>query len=117
MSHVTTVEVEFKDLEALEVAASSLGAEFKRADQVRFMDGSTVSGASVKLRGWPYPVVVQGKKLHMDNYEGRWGNPADIDRLKQAYAVQVARKHARQHGFRVRETQASDGTVRLVLAK
>src|SRR5262245_22186833 len=117
MSHVTTVAVEFKDLEALEIAARKLGAQFQREETVRFMDGNTVTGPSVRLAGWQYPVVLEDRKLHMDNYGGRWGNPVELDRLKQAYAVAVTKKQARKQGFRVRENQASDGTVKLVLSK
>jgi hypothetical protein len=117
MSHVTTVAVEFKDLEALEIAARKLGAPFAREETVRFMDGNTVTGPSVRLAGWQYPVVLEGKKLHMDNYGGRWGKPAELDRLKQTYAIEVTKKQARKQGFRVRETQASDGTVKLTLTK
>jgi hypothetical protein len=117
MSHVTTVAVEFKDVGALEIAARKLGARFEREETVRFMDGNTVTGPSVRLSGWQYPVVLKDTKLHMDNYEGRWGNPADLNRLKQAYAVEVTRKQARKQGFRVKESLASDGTVKLVLSK
>src|SRR5262245_2078270 len=117
MSHVTTVAVEFKDLEALEIAARKLGALFRHEETVRFMDGNTVTGPSVRLAGWQYPVVLKDKKLHMDNYGGRWGKPAELDRLKQTYAVEVAKKHARKQGFRVQECRASDGTVKLTLSK
>jgi hypothetical protein len=117
MSHVTTVSVEFKDLETLEVAAIKLGAKFTLSETVRFMDGNTVTGPTVRLPGWHYPIVLKDGQLHMDNYQGRWGNPADLNRLKQTYAIAVTKKQARKQGFRVRETQASDGTVKLVLSK
>lgn len=117
MSHVTTVAVEFKDLEALELAARKLGAPFRRDETVQFMDGNTVTGPSVRLAGWQYPVVLEGKKLHMDNYGGRWGKPAELDRLKQTYAIEVTKKQARKQGFRVGESRASDGSVKLTLSK
>jgi hypothetical protein len=117
MSHVTTVAVEFKDLDVLEIAARKLGAPFRREETVRFMDGNTVTGPSVRLAGWHYPVVLADKKLHMDNYGGHWGKPAELDRLKQVYAIEVTKKQAKKQGFRVRETHASDGTVKLTLSK
>lgn len=117
MSHVTTVQVEFKDLEALEAAARKLGAPFERQETVRFMDGNTVTGPTVRLDGWRYPVVLAGTKLHMDTYGGHWGNPVELERLKQTYAVEVTKKQARKQGFRVQESRASDGTVKLTLSK
>lgn len=46
---------------------------------VRLFSGEA-SGLSVKLPGWQYPVVVDTAEgsIKYDNYEGRWGDPAEL---------------------------------------
>jgi hypothetical protein len=48
-----------------------------------------------------------------DNYKGRWGDAAQLDKLKQAYAVEVAKKAARKQGKAVTEKLQQDGSIRL----
>jgi hypothetical protein len=47
------------------------------------------TGLGVQLPGWQYPVVcdLQTGQIQFDNFQGRWGDPAQRDRFKQAYDV------------------------------
>lgn len=114
MSHTATVEVDVKDAESFRKACARLGVDCQVDDTVTMFDGTVVRGMSVRLPGWTYPVVFADGKAHFDNYNGRWGDEIHLNRFKQAYAVEVAKKQARKQGFRVTEKQQKDGSVRLV---
>jgi hypothetical protein len=42
-----------------------------------------------------------------------WGNPRELDRLLQAYAIEMCRLASRQKGYAVTEQQLPDGSVKL----
>ena len=53
--------------------------------------------------------------MRLDNYEGRWGEQRELDRLLQAYAVCKTTTEARRAGHSVRETELPDGRIKLTL--
>jgi hypothetical protein len=53
--------------------------------------------------------------IRFDNYEGRWGDPKQVDRLLQAYAVERARLEARKRGHQVVEQSLADGSIKLTI--
>jgi hypothetical protein len=56
-------------------------------------------------------------RLHYDHYEGRWGDPAQLHRFRQAYAEAATARFARARGYLVTRTTQADGTVRLALSR
>jgi hypothetical protein len=72
-------------------------------------------GLVVQLPGWTYPAVIDTLTgvIHYDNYEGRWGDQAQLGRLLQAYAVERAKLEARKKGYAFSEQQLQDGSIRL----
>lgn len=116
MSHIVTIQARIRDRQALEAACHRLKLPLPQERSVEFYSGSAW-GWAVELPGWVYPVVVDpaSGRLHYDNYEGRWGQDQELHRLLQAYAVEKAKLEARRQGYRCRETQLADGTVRLEL--
>ena len=54
-------------------------------------------------------------QLKYDNFNGRWGDPAQLDRFLQAYAVERARAEARRRGHAVTEAQLPDGSIKLTI--
>ncbi|MCH8148979.1 MAG: hypothetical protein IH987_13535 [Planctomycetes bacterium] len=117
MSHTATVEVEIKDRTAFVKACTRLGVEFSLNDTVTLYDGSEITGMTVRLKGWSYPVVFKDGKAHYDNYEGAWGEQSELDKFRQVYATEAAKRKARLQGFRVSERTLKDGTIRLVCQK
>ncbi len=100
MSHTVTLDIRFRDRSALESAALLLGAESILSESVTFYDGRTVEGLAVRLPGWHYPLCIDAEgTLHCDHYNGMWGNPADLERLTEAYAVSVAESVAEAQGW------------------
>ncbi len=114
MSHTATVDVHVKDKIAFEKACRRLGVEYSLNDTVQLFDGATHTGVSVKLPDWKYPVVFTGGKAHYDNCNERWGSTKELDRFRQTYAVEAAKRKARLQGFKVREQQLGDGATRLI---
>ena len=48
-----------------------------------------------------------------DNFGGSWGDPKQLDRLMQIYAVEKAKLEARKKGYSVSEQPLEDGSIRL----
>jgi hypothetical protein len=71
------------------------------------------------LPNWQYPVVVDVEKgeVHLDNYNGAWGEMSAMERLQQSYAVEKARLEARRKGFAVHETTQQDGSIKLQIVE
>lgn len=118
MSHIATVAVAMKDRAALVAACQRLGIDPPVCQKYKFFDGTEVEGELVRLKGWNYPVVIQGDgQAVFDNYNGAWGKIEGFNALKQAYAVEAAKSKARQQGFAVTEKRLANGQIQLVCAK
>ncbi len=71
---------------------------------------TTEHGYAVQLPGWRYPLVLRADgTLAMDHYGGQWGNPADLDRLTRAYAIEAAREAAAAQGWM--QEERADGSL------
>jgi len=114
MSHTATVAVEVKDQTAFEQACKRLGVEYNLNETVKLYDGTTVTGMTVRLKGWTFPVVFAGGKAHYDNFRGRWGNESELQQFRQMYGVCAAKRQAQKQGFRVSEQKLKDGRIKLV---
>lgn len=118
MSHTTTIELEIKSLSALETACRETATPFERDTTVRLYDGTLIEDCfAFTPGGWHYPVAAKDGKLRFDNYEGAWGDIAELNKVKQRYAVNVQKETARARGYRVREDRLSDGRVKLVVER
>ncbi len=146
MSHVATIEIQIKDLAALKAACKKLGLEFLEGQTTyrwygRYVGdyplpegfdpsdmGKCEHALRVKDNPDPYEVGVvkrrdgkPGFALMYDFWaEGRGlesviGKKAS--KLTQQYAADVAIKQARKQSFRVTQTVAQDGSIRLACVK
>ena len=116
MSHIVTVKTQIRDPIALAAACRRLGLGQPTEGTARLYSGQA-SGWLVQLPGWRYPVVANAQtgELKFDNYNGAWGDQAELDRLLQAYAVEKARLEARKAGHSITEHSLPDGSIRLVI--
>ena len=115
MSHTASVQVHFRDREALADACRELGFTLEHGS-VTFYDRQTFSGDLVHLPGWQYPLVFETPEIvHMDHYEGRWGDIAHFHRLKQVYAVHASIRAVERTGRRVLQRIEQNGHVQLVV--
>ncbi len=114
MSHIVSVKTEARDPAAVDLACHRLGLPEPARGTARLFEGEA-AGLLVRLPGWLYPVVLDTAtgQARYDNYEGLWGDPAQLGRFLQAYAVEMAGLEARRKGYSVAEQALEDGSIRL----
>ena len=116
MSHIVQIETQIRDLQALGAACRRLGLSAPVYETVRLFSGE-VTGHSVRLPQWRYPVVchLASGQVRFDNYNGRWGPSAELDRLRQSYAVEKTLLEARKQGHAVTEQTLRNGHIQLTI--
>ncbi len=141
MSHVATVDLEIRDLDALGEAAKRIGMRLVLGQATYQWWGHSVGDyampegfAEEDLGKCDHALVVEGAHastyevgvvkrrdgrdgflLQWDFYAGGCGLEAvvgtDCGKLKQAYATVVAAKQLRRQGYSVTETVNTDGAI------
>lgn len=116
MSHVVTLRTEVRDLAAVQAACQRLKLAPPVQGKARLFSGEA-SGLIVQLPDWQYPIVADlaTGQVQFDNFGGRWGDQAQLDRFLQAYAVEKAKIEARRKGHSCTEQSLSDGSVKLTI--
>jgi len=116
VSHIVTIETQVRDAAAVQAACQRLALAAPRQETVRLFSGEA-TGLTVRLPMWQYPVVcdLASGRLQFDNFGGRWGKKAELNRFLQAYAVEKARSEARRQGHTVTEQSLADGSIKLVV--
>lgn len=141
MSHIATVEIEFRDMDALAKACQRCGVELRTEqktfrwynDKVDACDAAIVHpskfafevGVHKTETGFrlSYDPHNRGKKYGSHTGPGMQDAIAfeddirGIGKLQQAYAVEVARKQAKRQGFSVREQVQADGRIKLTMSR
>jgi hypothetical protein len=118
MSHVVTLHTRLHDPAALAAACQRLCLAAPVEGTAELYSGQA-SGHIVRLPGWTYPVVVDTLTgaARFDHFEGRWGDPRELDKLLQMYAIEKCRIEARRRGYAVTEQQLENGSVRLQIVE
>lgn len=116
MSHIVTIQTEIRDPAAIRCACRRLALAEPVHRTVELYSGEAI-GWAVELPEWRYPLVCQtdSGQLRFDNFEGRWGDPVQLDRFRQAYAVAKSRLEAQRQGHTLIEQSQADGSIRLVV--
>ena len=116
MSHIVTVETEIRDVAALNSACRRLGLPLPTHETAQLFNGEA-TGYCVRLPDWRYPVIcaTESGRIQFDNFEGRWGDQRELDRLMQAYACERAKLEARRNGHTVTEQPLADGSIKLTV--
>ena len=116
MSHIVKLSVEIHNLAALATACERLGYEISAERHAVHFPAGVACGYTVKIPGWRFPVVVSDDgEVVYDNYAGRWGDTADLNRLVQEYTAQVVEMTAVSAGQTCWREQRADGTVVVVV--
>jgi hypothetical protein len=117
VSHIVTIEAEARDPAAVAAACRRLGLPEPAPGTAKLFDGEA-AGLLVRLPGWLYPAVVDPAtgRVRYDNYGGAWGDPAQLGRFLQAYALERAAIEARKKGYTVTERALADGSIKLTIA-
>lgn len=116
MSHIVQIRTQIRDPIALAAACARLKLPAPNSRAVQLFSAQ-VTGLAVELPGWRYPVVCQTDtgQLQYDNFEGRWGEQAQLDKLLQMYAVEKAKLEARKRGHTVAEQQLENGSIKILI--
>ena len=124
MSHLTTIQNQIRDLEALRDACSELGLGFTANTTCRGYAGVARHAPHViRLKG-PYDIAVEPAQEN----DGSYGLTTDwwddhvarevgtgYSRLLQSYGIHKTMREARTRGLRVHRRQEQDGSVLLTL--
>ncbi len=116
MSHIVQIQTEVRDPLAIQAAARRLQLPPPTRGKFKLFT-TEATGWGIQLPRWQYPVVCDtgSGKIEFDNYEGHWGDPVELDRFLQGYAVEKAKVEARKAGHCVTEQSLSDGSIKLTV--
>lgn len=116
MSHIVEIKTQIKDEAAVRAACARLRLAAPAQRTVRLFS-ATATGLAVELPQWRYPLVcdLASGALRYDNFDGLWGNPAELHRFLQSYGVEKAKLEARRQGHTTTETTLADGSIRLAI--
>ena len=116
MSHIVSIKTEVRDRQAVDAACKRLSWTAPVIGSHRLFT-RVVEGVGVQAPRWRFPIVcnLATGELSYDDYEGRWGDPVELDRFKQSYAVEKCRIEARKQGRYVSEQTLADGSVQLTV--
>ena len=104
MSHLVQIEVELKNQRSVVKACERLEWKCEVNSSTIFYDGSKVSGVVVSPPNWRFPCVVQEDgRIAADTFGTSWGNPKDLDKLKQYYSLEEATATLAAQGIYARE--------------
>lgn len=117
MSHTTKVKVEHKFDESM---LTVLTEACKKQNLTLLPWGShklystTETGYAIKLPGWSYPIVLNTDGIAMDNYNGRWGEQAKLNKLLRRVSAEKIIRDARRKGYCITEKEI-EGEIKLTL--
>ena len=116
MSHIVEIQTEVRNPVAVSLACDRLRLPKPKLGTFEVFT-KEVTGMGVELPGWRYPVVCDlgTGNIQMDDFGGRWGDRAQLERFLQAYAVEVAKVEARKKGHTVVEQALKDGSIKLTV--
>ncbi len=116
MSHIVQIETKVRDATAVHAACRTLNLPQPVKGMTQLFSGE-VRGLAVQLPDWRYPIVcdTESGTLHYDNYNGAWGDQAELDQFLQRYAIEKTRLEVRRKGHTMTEQRLSDGSVKLTI--
>jgi hypothetical protein len=114
MSHVVTIKSKVLDPAAVAAACKRLSLADPVHGTAHLFTGEA-TGLLVNLPGWKYPAVIDTStgEVRYDNYQGSWGEQAQLDRFLQRYAEEKALLEARKKGFTVSEKTLQDSSIKV----
>jgi hypothetical protein len=118
MSHIVQVHTKLHDPAAILAACQRLNLPAPVQGTAQLFGGEA-TGLLVQLPGWEFPAVIDPLTgvVRYDNYEGRWGEQAHLDKLLQLYAVEKCRIEARKKGYQVSEQALQDGSIKVQIVE
>jgi hypothetical protein len=99
---------------AVTAACQRLGLPQPVQGTAKLYSGQAI-GLLVQFPGWQYPAVIDTTTgaISYDNFGGRWGEQAQLDKFLQSYAVEKTKLEARKKGMQGSEQTLQDGSIKL----
>ena len=118
MSHIVSIKTKVHDPDAVAAACRRLNLAAPVPGTAQLFSGAA-TGLIVQLPGWQYPAVieVQTGTVHFDNFEGNWGEQAQLDRFLQMYSVEKTKLEGRRKGYQVNEQVLQDGSIKVQIVE
>jgi hypothetical protein len=117
LSHIVTLQSKLRDVTAIAAACQRLSLAAPVRGTAKLFS-SEVSGIIVQFPKWEFPAVIdiESGTVQFDNYEGKWGDPKELDKFIQIYTVEKTKIEARRKGHAVSEQLLQDGSIRVQIA-
>jgi len=114
MSHIVSVQTKVHDPVAIAAACQRLNLPAPTEGTATIFSGEA-TGLIVHLPDWQFPIVIDTLTgvARYDNFNGCWGEQAQLDRFMQHYAVEKAKAEARKRGYQVSEQALDNGSIRV----
>jgi hypothetical protein len=118
MSHIVTITTKVHDPAAVAAACGRLNLAAPVPGTARLHSGEA-TGLLVQLPGWRFPAVIDTltATIRFDNFNGLWGEQAQLDRFLQMYAVEKAKLEARRKGYTCTEEALANGNIKLQISE
>lgn len=119
MSHIVKTKVEMRNQEVLRRTLQELKLPIKEGNRHKLFGSQTAEGIAFALPGWNHPVVVNTETgiASYDNYNEAWGKQIELDKVAQAYTLNLAEEGAIANGFYCSRIQLENGDVELQMEK
>ena len=116
MSHVVAIRTQVRDPIAIRAACQRQTLPEPTFGATRLFNAEA-TGWRVQLPQWRFPLVCDTPtgQVHYDNFQGRWGDQAHLDKFLQNYTVEKTRLEARKSGLSVIEQSLPDGSIKLTM--
>jgi hypothetical protein len=117
MSHIVQIKTQVRDATAVQAACARLKLKPPWQGTAKLF-AESATGLMVELPEWRYPVVfdLTSGEVKFDNYQGHWGQQAQLDKFLQSYAAEKTKLAARRQGHAVTEQTLPDGSIKLTIA-
>jgi hypothetical protein len=116
VSHVVRIKTEVRDAVAVQAACTRLRLPQPAWGTFELFN-APATGLAVRLPGWRYAVVCRPEsgELSYDNFNGAWGDLAQLHQFLQRYAVEKALLEARRQGHIANEQPLADGSIKVTI--
>lgn len=116
MSHIVTIQVEIRDLDAIRSTCRRLNLKEPVQGKATLFE-TELKGILVELPDWIFPVccVLETGEIKYDNFQNAWGEQKHLDRFIQTYCIEKATLEARKKGYSVVEQSLADGSIKLTI--
>jgi hypothetical protein len=105
-SHTVKIKVEYKDPDTLKKACENLGWKWLGL-RTHSLYSTEATGHGFLPEGWEYPAVLDAAgEMHFDTFNGAWGDPKQLERLKSEYAIATAQQAAEELGWQSERTES-----------